>query len=75
MDQLIIPQRNARLEHPDLQVTNVRLDHVGHMAMTIDPEVVHLVTCTAGPAPAPRAASGARRPRGHRRPRQLAIPT
>ncbi|MCD2192464.1 alpha/beta fold hydrolase [Actinomycetospora endophytica] len=45
MDQLIIPQRNARLEHPDLQVTNVRLGHVGHMAMTIDPEVVHLVTC------------------------------
>jgi triacylglycerol lipase len=46
MDQLIIPQRNARLEHPDLQVTNVRLDHVGHMAMTIDPEVLHLVACT-----------------------------
>ncbi len=45
MDQLIIPQRNARLEHPDLQVSNVRLDHVGHMAMTIDPDVVHLVTC------------------------------
>ncbi|HEY2191629.1 MAG TPA: alpha/beta fold hydrolase [Actinomycetospora sp.] len=46
MDQLIVPQRNARLAHPDLQVSNVRLDHVGHMAMTIDPEVVHLVTCT-----------------------------
>ena len=46
MDQLIIPQRNARLEHPDLQVTNVCVDHVGHMAMTIDPEIVHLVTCT-----------------------------
>ena len=52
MDQLIVPQRNARLEHPDLQVTNVRVDHVGHMAMTIDPEVVHLVTCTlAGTRP------------------------
>jgi pimeloyl-ACP methyl ester carboxylesterase len=45
MDQLIVPQRNARLTHPDLQVSNVRLDHVGHMAMTIDPEAVHLVTC------------------------------
>jgi triacylglycerol lipase len=45
MDQLIVPQRNGRLEHPDLQVTNVSLDHVGHMAMTIDPKVVHLVTC------------------------------
>ena len=46
MDQLIIPQRNARLSHPDLQVENVQRDHVGHMAMTIDPEVVHLVACT-----------------------------
>jgi triacylglycerol lipase len=52
MDQLIVPQRNARLDHPDLRVTNVRLDHVGHMAMTIDPEVVHLVACVlAGTRP------------------------
>lgn len=58
MDQLIVPQRSARLEHPDLQVTNVRLDHVGHMAMTIHPEVVHLVTCTlAGTLPTRRRAA------------------
>jgi triacylglycerol lipase len=43
-DQLIIPQRAARLVHPDLQVTEVELEHVGHLSMTIDPEVVHLVT-------------------------------
>ncbi|MCD2189366.1 esterase/lipase family protein [Actinomycetospora soli] len=54
MDQLIIPQRNARLEHPDLQVENVRLAHVGHMAMTIDPQVVHLVACRLGRTRPPR---------------------
>ncbi|MFC5141180.1 alpha/beta fold hydrolase [Actinomycetospora rhizophila] len=43
-DQLIIPQRAARLTHPDLQVTEVELEHVGHLSMTIDAEVVHLVT-------------------------------
>ncbi|MEJ2868255.1 alpha/beta fold hydrolase [Actinomycetospora sp. OC33-EN08] len=54
MDQLIIPQRNARLEHPDLQVENVRRDHVGHMAMTIDPTVVHLVACRLARTTSPR---------------------
>ncbi|MEJ2862218.1 lipase family alpha/beta hydrolase [Actinomycetospora flava] len=43
-DQLIIPQRAARLTHPDLQVTEIELEHVGHLSMTIDSEVVHLVT-------------------------------
>ena len=43
-DQLIIPQCAARLEHPDLQVSEVVLEHVGHLSMTIDPDVVHLVT-------------------------------
>lgn len=44
MDQLIIPQRHARLEHPDLDVTHLVLDHVGHMALTLDPRTVHTVT-------------------------------
>ncbi|WP_433783614.1 esterase/lipase family protein [Actinomycetospora sp. CA-101289] len=43
-DQLIIPQSAARLEHPDLNVSEVVLEHVGHLSMTIDPDVVHLVT-------------------------------
>jgi pimeloyl-ACP methyl ester carboxylesterase len=43
-DQLIIPQSAARLEHPDLDVSEVVLEHVGHLSMTIDPDVVHLVT-------------------------------
>ena len=44
MDQLIIPQRHARLDHPDLDVTHLVLDHVGHMALTLDPRTVHTVT-------------------------------
>jgi len=44
MDQLIIPQRNARLEHPDLRVTHLELEHVGHMALTIHPATVHHIT-------------------------------
>lgn len=43
-DQLIVPQRAARLTHPDLQVTEIELEHVGHLSMTIDAEVVHRVT-------------------------------
>jgi hypothetical protein len=43
MDQLIVPQRNARLEHPDLRVTHVALDHVGHMALTIHPGILHTI--------------------------------
>jgi triacylglycerol lipase len=43
-DQLIIPQSAARLDHPDLDVSEVVLEHVGHLSMTIDPDVVHLVT-------------------------------
>jgi triacylglycerol lipase len=43
-DQLVIPQSAARLDHPDLQVSEVELEHVGHLSMTIDPEVVHVVS-------------------------------
>jgi triacylglycerol lipase len=43
-DQLVIPQSAARLVHPDLEVSEVVLEHVGHLSMTIDPDVVHLVT-------------------------------
>jgi triacylglycerol lipase len=62
-DQLIVPPSAARLEHPDLQVTEVELEHVGHMSLTIDPEVVHLVTrllarCPARPRERARALAG-----------------
>lgn len=44
VDQLILPQRNARLDHPDLRVTHLQLDHVGHMSLTIHPAAVHAIT-------------------------------
>jgi triacylglycerol lipase len=33
LDQLIHPSRNARLEHPDLQVRNVSVSAVGHLSL------------------------------------------
>ena len=33
IDHLVLPARNARLEHPDLDVTNVDVHGVGHLSM------------------------------------------
>ncbi|MCW2778910.1 MAG: putative serine esterase [Frankiales bacterium] len=41
LDQLIVPQRNARIDHPDLAARNVLLRGVGHMSLPIDGRVVH----------------------------------
>ncbi len=34
LDQLVVPSRNARLVHPDLDVTNVSVSGVGHLSLT-----------------------------------------
>jgi pimeloyl-ACP methyl ester carboxylesterase len=36
LDQLIVPGRNARIEHPDLRVRNVAVHGIGHMSLTND---------------------------------------
>jgi triacylglycerol lipase len=41
LDQLVVPKRAARLDHPDLQVRNVLLRGVGHMSLPISGRVVH----------------------------------
>jgi hypothetical protein len=41
MDQLIVPQRAAAIDHPDLQARNVALRGVGHMSLPIAGNVVH----------------------------------
>jgi triacylglycerol lipase len=41
LDQLIVPKRSARLDHPDLSVRNVLLRGVGHMSLPISGRVVH----------------------------------
>lgn len=41
LDQLMVPKRAARLDHPDLQVRNVLLRGVGHMSLPHCRRVVH----------------------------------
>ncbi|MFC5992739.1 esterase/lipase family protein [Pseudonocardia hispaniensis] len=43
MDQMILPQRNARLLHSDLHVEELELRDVGHLSLPIDPQTVHWV--------------------------------
>ena len=40
LDQLIVPKRSARIDHPDLSARNVLLKGVGHMSLPIDGRVV-----------------------------------
>lgn len=44
VDQLIVPQRRARIRHPDLVATNVRVNGVGHLSLPFHGEVVHRIT-------------------------------
>ncbi|NMH99093.1 esterase/lipase family protein [Pseudonocardia acidicola] len=43
MDQMILPQGNARLIHPDLHIEELELRDVGHLSLPIDPRSVHWV--------------------------------
>jgi triacylglycerol lipase len=43
MDQMVLPQGNARLRHPDLDVAQFELPDVGHLALPIDGRVVRWV--------------------------------
>jgi hypothetical protein len=43
LDQLIVPQRYAALDHPDLAVRNVPLHGIGHMSLPISGQVVHQI--------------------------------
>jgi triacylglycerol lipase len=42
-DEIVVPHRSAKLEHPDLQVTPVRVRGVGHLTLLVDRDVVHTV--------------------------------
>ena len=43
IDHLVVPTRNARLEHPDLDVTNVDVHGVGHLSMPHHRALAHEV--------------------------------
>jgi len=44
LDQVIVPQRNARIVHPDLNARNVFIRGVGHMSLPVDGRVVHEIS-------------------------------
>ena len=39
LDQIVVPQRNARISHPDLRSRNVLFRGIGHMSLPVDPRV------------------------------------
>ena len=43
MDQMVVPQRNARLQRPDLDVAQLELRDVGHLALPVHGRVVRWV--------------------------------
>lgn len=46
LDQLIVPKRSARIEHPDLEARNVFVRGVGHMSLPIHRRAVHEICLT-----------------------------
>jgi triacylglycerol lipase len=46
LDEWIVPQRNARLDHPDLHVTHYQLSDVGHLSLPVEPRAVRTVVST-----------------------------
>jgi pimeloyl-ACP methyl ester carboxylesterase len=48
MDQLVLPQRNGRLRHPDLAMEELEICDVGHLALPIDPRTVRWVATALG---------------------------
>jgi triacylglycerol lipase len=44
LDQLVFPQGNARIKHPDLRARNVFIRGVGHMSLPVDRRVVHEIS-------------------------------
>ncbi len=62
MDEMIVPQRNARLVHPDLDVEQLALSDVGHLSLPIDGRVVRWVADSLSRSDRRRTPFGANRP-------------
>lgn len=52
-DELVLPSRHGRFEHPDLEVRNVLLPGVGHLALAAHRQVVAEICTMFGPAAVP----------------------
>jgi len=46
LDQMIFPQRNAKMNHPDLAVRNIGVHGTGHMSLPIHGDVVRGISTT-----------------------------
>jgi hypothetical protein len=46
LDQIVVPQRSGRLEHPNLATRNVLVRGVGHLSLPIHSRVVHEICTT-----------------------------
>lgn len=44
LDQLVLPQRNARIQHADLRARNVLIKGIGHMSLPVDRRVVNEIS-------------------------------
>ena len=44
LDQLVLPQRNARIQHADLRARNVLIRGIGHMSLPVDRRVVNEIS-------------------------------
>jgi triacylglycerol lipase len=42
-DEVVLPNRSARLDHPDLSVTRLQVPGVGHLALLVNRTVMHAV--------------------------------
>ena len=42
-DEVVLPNRSARLDHPDLSVTRLQVPGVGHLALLVNRAVMHAV--------------------------------
>jgi pimeloyl-ACP methyl ester carboxylesterase len=45
-DQLIVPKRSARIDHPDLNAHNMLVRGLGHLSLPVDGRVVHAICTT-----------------------------
>lgn len=48
IDQMIVPQRRARIVHPDLTVRNHLVRGAGHMSLPVSPRLVHEISSALG---------------------------
>lgn len=53
-DEIVVPAHHGRLEHPDLDVTNVAIHGVGHLALLVDGAAVSACVQALQPPQAPR---------------------